>query len=403
MATIKKIIFFLKSPLSSFDVERFGFMDFIENGFEVEAWDITPFIDYDRFANYSKSHKADFETRYTFHSKGDILSAISQLTRDCLVINHLAYDYSTIFIYRAIARRGVSLCRVYYNDPTVINHPDYRVLYKKSLFDKLKDRLSNITMKDFTKFLFARIPVKLFKYFGIPPIDYLILGGGELQCPKLYTDERTIIIHSHHLDYDLYLRSLKNPAEVDNNMAVFLDQYEGFHPDDYAYTAGYPKISPEEYYPLVCGFFDYLQQNYSIHTVIAAHPRSDYTNHPDRFRGRPIVFGKTAELVRQSGLVILHDSTAMNLGIIHKKPMLFVTTDSSEKNRIWLNGYSTIDYRASLVHKRPINLNNSFEVDITNELAVDEDAYERYMNAYIKLKDSPDILTCQNLINHLRA
>ncbi|MBF0465918.1 MAG: hypothetical protein HQK96_03480 [Nitrospirae bacterium] len=394
METVKRIVYFLHSPLTKFDEERFGISTFIENGFEVEVWEFTPFLTYDRYVNYTTSHKADFETRYIFHSKRDIISAISQLTGNCLIISMLFYNFKTIFIYREIARLGILYCKVFYNHPLNYNHPDFNKSKRRSLYDRVK----NLTMGELKGTVFARIPRK---YLGISPPDYLIVGGGDFDLSKLHIDEGTKIIRTHTLDYDSYLRDLKNPGAIDDKMAVFLDQYEPFHPDNY--QPGGMVISPDEYYPLICRFFDYLQQNHSIHIVIAAHPRSDYANRPDYFGGRPVVLGKTVELVRKSKLVILHYSYAMNLGIIYKKPMIFVTMDCLEKSQIKAFGDRLINYQALLIGKRPLNLNETFDVDLAKELVVNEDLYERYKNIYIKMKGTDDIPTWQNLINHLRA
>ncbi|MCG2775789.1 MAG: hypothetical protein L6406_08950 [Desulfobacterales bacterium] len=205
--------------------------------------------------------------------------------------------------------------------------------------------------------------------------------GGAFTVPKFAISNETKILWSHIFDYEIYLRVMMQSIKQDNKMGVFLDQYFPFHPD--AITS--PLFAAEEYYPLLCRFFDHLEKNYGIHIVIAAHPRSRYETQESLYGNRTIMRGRTAELVKESGFVIMHDSTSINYAVLFKKPMIFITTDLLQKARMGLT-----EFMACLFDKKVLNIDQSYEIDLNRELIVNERLYEEYLNKYIKKSGTDD-------------
>lgn len=380
MGAISKIIFFIATPFNKRDEERFGVEELQGNGFGVEVWDFTPVLNPDRFVKHVPVDKTDLEEYYIFCSRQDIIASISKLAGTCLILNLINYGYESYFIYRAITRQRLAYCQYRYYFP-VFELPKRGGFYK---------RLSNITLEKLIAYLFAAIP---YQYLGVRPADILIAAGGNFSLPKIPMDGRTKIFWTHHYDYEIYLRESQKPAEIDSSMIVFLDQYFPSHPDAHSEFV----LPPEEYYSLMRGFFDYLEKKYAVHIVIAAHPRSNYDAAPDCFGGRHTIFGKTAELVRKARFVILHDSASINYAVLFKKPLIFITTNRLQELRKGL-----IDYIAAMFGKRPLNLNDTFEVDLDRELAVDEAAYKKHKSVYIKKIGAPDIPTWQAFVDCLR-
>ena len=119
--------------------------------------------------------------------------------------------------------------------------------------------------------------------------------------------------------------------------------------------------------------------------VIAAHPRSQYETQDHLFGRRPVIRGKTAELVRESGFVILHDSASINYPVLFRKPMIFITTDLLQKSRMGLT-----EFMASLFDKEVLNIDQSHDLNWTGELSVNDRLYDEYMNTYIKKAGTAD-------------
>jgi hypothetical protein len=197
-------------------------------------------------------------------------------------------------------------------------------------------------------------------------------------------NNETEVVWIHTLDYDIYLDN-KESVQDETKMAVFLDEYFPFHPD-FIHSGTNTPVTPEEYYPLLCKFFDYVEEDLGLKVVIAAHPRSHYDKFPDFFQGRKVIQGKTIELVKDSKLVILHCSTSMNFSVLYKKPMIFITMDGLEKSIY--GGY--ISKFASYLRKTSINISKNSGIDLEREFFVYKEGYAKYKHDFIKMEGTEE-------------
>jgi hypothetical protein len=228
----------------------------------------------------------------------------------------------------------------------------------------------------------------------------MALAGGErsVGSHRLMAPE-TNTVWAHTLDYDIYLRSEEDSLPADSSLGVFLDEYMPFHPDWVQLGMAAP-VAAGDYYPRMTRLFDLLESTYRVEMVIAAHPRSCYEDHPDYFGGRKVLRGNTAELVRRSKFVIAHFSTALNFPVLFNKPVLFVTTDTLSQNA---HTGPAISVMSGWLGKIPINIDQKPTLDWQKELTIDEAAYARYRNAYIKKDDSPEKLCWQIFADYLKT
>lgn len=391
MPAITKVIFFTEVPFIQRDYDRFGIETFQQNGFETEVWDFTPFL-HPQVYHANKSPDLVFYKGYrSFLTQTEALRAISTLTPQCFVICFIGYSFYSFQVYRALAKNnikyGVFSCAL----PSVLRNANRLT----ALLHRLKKLLALNSLMLYVSAQFRKILRRIpYSYVGIKPAT-LIFAGGERYWEYLEypVNSQSEIVWVHHWDYDLYLKEIQQPAKVDPKIGVFLDEYIPFHPD--IAMLGIPlAISAEEYYPLMCRFFDFLETTYGVQIVIAAHPRSRYENHPDYFGGRPVIRGKTIELCRTSGFLMTHHSTAINFAVLFNKPAIFITMDKfqqSPPDRTW------IETMASALGKGIININNFTTINWEEELKVDEELYREYRNSYIK-KDGSDELSFGQII-----
>ena len=102
--------------------------------------------------------------------------------------------------------------------------------------------------------------------------------------------------------------------------------------------------------------------------------------------------------MRNSGLVICHESGSVSFAVLFDKPVIFVTFEK-------LNGTVTgalINFMASLFDKRPINLNANFKIDWNKEMVVNKEAYRSYRNKYIKEEGTEELPIWQTFVNYLK-
>ena len=384
---INKLVFLVSATFNQRDEKRFGIELLQRNAFEVEVWDFTPFLRPAKFAKYLPPDPTGFQHYRTFATKSDAISALSELSPRCLVFCMVHYGYESYAIYRTISKRKLPYCVLGYSVPA---------------WDVPKDgstisRFKNITLDKLLSYSFRLIP---FKWLGVKPATMMLALGGTFPLAQFTVGSRTEFIRSHYFDYDVYLEQTQKRIETDKSMGVFLDNYLPFHPD--ALDENDPIIPPEEYYPLLRRFLDHIERNYGVRIVIAAHPRSNYEKHQGCFGERPVIRGKTAELVMQAGFVILHSSASIAFAVLFRKPLIFVTTDRLRQGRTGIAIGSLIDFLAATFSKKPINLNSTFEIDWATELMIDSGAYKRYITQYIKEEGSGDTPVWQVFANHLK-
>jgi hypothetical protein len=247
--------------------------------------------------------------------------------------------------------------------------------------------------------ILSRIP---FWLMGIRPAAVILAGGkGAVRCKRYPVNRQTTVLWAHTRDYDVYLNEKEKPVQVDGKMGVFLDEYVPFHPEHKKESWPYPPPCNEsEYYPGLRRFFDYLELEYGVRIVIAAHPSARYDDGLDYFGGRKVVQGRSIELVRQAGFVISHNSTALNFAVLFNKPVLFIDND---KMRQCLTDAHQIGAIAHYLNKPPINVDAPFRLDWEKELTVDQEAYARYREAYIKRDGSPEKHSSQILADFVKT
>ena len=389
MNKIAKIIYLIESPFNRRDYKRFGVEIFIQAKFEVYVWDFTPFLHPQVDSSVIPPDPIKYKNFMRFNSKRDAVAAISKEQEDCFVVSLIPYRINTFSIFRQISKNKIPYCVHISN-----SIPDpYSNKNKKYLFKKIR----RLTPRKLINHFFIKVP---FLLFGISPATFALAGGASSSTKVPLINYKTEVVWIHTLDYDIYLDYFDDKVSVqgETKMVVFLDMYLPFHPD-YIHTGTSPPLTPDEYYPFLCKFFNYVEEELGLKVVIAAHPRSHYDKLPDFFQGRKVIRGKTVELVKDSNLVILHDSTAINFSVLYKKPMIFITTDRLEKTE---DG-DYISKFASYFRKMPINISRNSDIDLERELFVYEEGYAKYKHDFIKIEGTEEIPFWQVVANKIKS
>ena len=94
-------------------------------------------------------------------------------------------------------------------------------------------------------------------------------------------------------------------------------------------------------------FFYDLNKKFNYKILIAIHPRSNYLYKNKlkkifKEKNFKITEGRTAEFIKKSKLVISHNSSAIQLAILWKKPIIFCHHDKmQEYNKKYISGLSS--------------------------------------------------------------
>ena len=82
---IKKIIYFIETPFDARDYERLGVDTLIENNFEVQVWDFTPFLYPNNYNDDTILGEKKNEIHRLFFLRRKALCAISNLDSSSLM------------------------------------------------------------------------------------------------------------------------------------------------------------------------------------------------------------------------------------------------------------------------------------------------------------------------------
>jgi hypothetical protein len=385
MKLITKIIFLHEGHFSQAYYEMFGIETLEQNGFIVEVWNFMPFLKHADFQKETPPDPITWDGYQVFQSRRKAKKAVSEITPCCLVICGLHYNLETYAFYRILTKNNIIYC-----SNLAMALPTGTIPVRRSVAMKI----NKINIRRLLNKAFLSIP---FRYAGVKPVDIVFAMGEKFFRHAYPLNDKSEILNVHFYDYDKYLIEKATPHKIDPKNGVFLDEYLPFHTDNI--DAGLPSVQAEEYYPLLCTFFDFLEKKYGVHITIAAHPRSKYDEMLDLFGGRRVIRGKTVELVKNAGFVLMHQSMSINYAVLFRKPIVFITTDQVNQ---YLVEDPAIEWLAAFFGKKAHNLNRGIEVDLKTELPVREDSYRQYQNDYIKKTGSEEKMLWQIVADRIK-
>lgn len=394
---MSKVIYLMSQPLDEWNYDRFGVQVWIDRGWDVEVWDLTPRL-------HPRAWRYFFETGHRLKEfKGYFpITSISQLNTmysrlgkvECYIDLASNVFFATWVKMRLSQMGAMRVIDVANSLPLVKN------IQKRGVIYKLQKAFSMSPIALFELFinsLLARLAAP-----SIRPGLVVVTGEKSFNSAVAagYNHE---ILKAHNLGYDAYLNPTKSNGNLAENYAVFIDQDMCFNSSYMYHRFGHiPRCAtPEKYFPAICNGLRKISDVFGVSLRVAASPRSSYQhNAQDYFQGIPIEYG-TADLVKNCSIVVCHDSTAIEFAVLFKKPAIFVTTDGLES--YVLKG-KAIALFASELGKSVINLDHDLNsVNWQNELCINHQKYADYKDKYIKCKGSPELPHWTIAIDHIES
>jgi len=358
----KKIVYLIDQEMNDWNYERLGVSSWSEHGWVVEVWNFQELI-----------HRGNGKT-----SKD--LSGLNIINiKSILNMNHENFKgiYCYIDFLSASNSINVFLIKLLLN-------------YHKSKRITLK--LGSIPIPKSNKYFISKnyldkIKRKISFYLDLLfRVSYIVVGGN-FSLPKKGNYET---IKAHNFDYDLFLRgNCEKPLE--EKYVVFLDQNYCYH-FEYEYQ-NVPKIlNPNNYFTSIGNALIAASRYYNITPVVAMHPRASYES--DIFGGIKMIKGKSLSLIKNAKFIIAHDSTSIQMAVLYKKPIIFVTTN--ELNQTYMDSSYKKDAIQNFAEELgciPINLDsvNLDKINWESYLNINEKLYTRYIRNYIKTAESPNL------------
>ena len=379
----------MQTALTIRDHERFGLEILRSRGFKVTFLDMTRILNPAFAGKYEPPDPSDYKGVVAINTWRDLSKYLKE-NPIYLGVDLICSGKNNIFMYNALKKYNIKYASVHVN-----RTPDSPTCGEGKRADfgqklrRIRGYLKDRDVVKNAKEIMERLRLSFYAS-NIQKPAVIIKGGaaGSFRFPGAAKGAQ--VIDAHTLDYDLYLKRRTHDAGAvqKNDHIVFLDEYNPFHPDMMTEGGAGLWLDPEEYYGGLARFFSYVEEKTGLPVKIAAHPRSRYDLHPDYFKGRDVIIGKTIELVSGAKAVLAHASTSINFAVLYKKPIIFLTS----------NGIKKTSYDASISNfarqfgKKPVNVDGDLRTDIESELSVDAGAYDKYRADYIKSPGSPEKL-----------
>lgn len=391
----KRLIFLVEIHFSKVEYEFFG-IDFLQSqGFDVEVWDFTNYIQPNIPATIVSSYNYSnlWQLHKVFSNKDQVQKAFARLGRSSFIVSYLTYSSASLFVYKIMAKCKLPYALVSRNQMPLFFYDDSISFLKRMLNvcgSRFFARLESFIMRKIPYFI-LRVRAADFLFLDVQRVGIISPVG-----------KGTKVIYHHSPDYDYYLLELaKNKKNSSSdNLAIFLDQYIPFHHDFLCIEGNY-SFDVKEYYLLLRNFFNYLEIKYKIKIIIALHPRAEQQERKGWFGNREVIKNNTVELVSNCQFVMAHFSTAISYAVLFKKPLLFLKTTHFLNNRLDKYCQMLARYLGSSL----VNISTPKEyckVDIMSNLNVDVELYENYKSKYIKYPGTKDTLFWQNFIEQIK-
>jgi hypothetical protein len=383
---MSKVVYLTEQPLDDWNYDRFGIQTWIDRGWEVEVWDMTPYL----YPGVWQLHFDSGGKLRAFDGCHPIASDIQLQRQFCgagkidYFIDFAGDSYTVLRIKRRLVKAGATrvIC-------AVGAMPIVGAQGGSSVIRKLRKAFAVGPARSL-KLLANAIVYRVFAPSISPGV---IVVSGQDSIPSNYRKYVPRVVRAHNLDYDIYMALRNSVAQCSGEYAVFIDQNYCFHPE-YIYQDVPAALTPEKYFPAICLGLRKISHALGVEVKIAAHPRARYhTRSRDYLEGIPTVYGRTAELIANCKVAVCHDSTAIQFAVLFGKPVIFVTTDGL--NAVFFDSSfksNSIACFAAALGKSVINLDDDLDgVNWKAELSVDHGKYAEYRNRYIKIDGSPEL------------
>jgi len=381
---MKKIIVINSVPLLKRLKNGFLIDAYVEAGFKVEYWDVSSF--------YSPSVRFPDEMVepyvFKFNSLIEVenrLAAVDKKKAVFVVQLHEIWYYYRL--YRMLARHNCYMARININPPEYrpsLREVDWKGFYYHLLrwgFAKTYYYYKKLSNYKTYRLYFTVSDTKINsinqRYYGI----------------NINEPDRTVSINRP--DYEVFL-SIRGASDriVEEKYILFVDPFFPCHPE----VVGLSRHNPvaKDYHQTMRTFFDWIENHFQIPVIIAAHPSAVYEN--NELGDRKVLKYKTAELVKDAELVLLHQSNSNVFAILFDKPLVFITTNGINRYPYLLD---KISGQAACFDKEVYNLDRISYQDI-NFSRLDSSLRKKYMYAYVTTPETENRLNKDIIIEEFK-
>tara|TARA_B100000029_G_scaffold237136_1_gene234164 strand:- start:1185 stop:2396 length:1212 start_codon:yes stop_codon:yes gene_type:complete len=396
----KTLIIFVTQPLNKFNYYKWGLNKKYNRKWNIKFWNLLNLENKDLNKKFSSKGHGIIKVKNFLNIKNisSLIKEFNKLPDKFFYINLSILSTKCSLIDRLLSLKGGK--RVYFKMNIL---PKPTIPIKLALTYMLQSPYKLLYLKKILNYPFN----KLISYFNsnlllAKPVIYITPNEKAFQ--KIKSKNKIIKIKkTHSYDYELFMNNDSTKIKK-KNYAVFIDEDVENHFD---YTLTYSRLfnkgkyhlPTQWYWDKMEKFFSFIESTSKLKIIIAAHHRRSKNNFPIK---RKFVFNKTLDLVKNSKLVLMHDSTALHQGILCQKPIILLNFNAYKKR---LEQYLRILYFSKLTGAKVINLETfSFSkknFNLDDYLKINIKQYKKYKDNYIKPPNSENIAIWKTVLGEL--
>ena len=363
-------------PLNKYYVERFGLNYFNKSRTKVTFLNLLFLVNRNVANSYLEKNVVKSSKNYkNIKSYKSLFDEINEFNGDFFYINilgsfHLINLILTIYLR---LKGGKSIVIQNASNPQkeeTTNNKLVRFIKKNNLIKNIIFFLTKKTISSISQFLSS----KPFCVFVANQHLY------DLNLKKYLKRVQKVSSHDY-FNYHQVRNKKKLISLGKKKYVLFIDQEQDLT-FDHRMNFSKEAYIKSNYWERMEAFFRFIEKKTGMEVIIAGHYRR--TN-PKILKNRKVYFDKTPLLVNYSSIVLTHDSNALSLAVLCKKPIIFLTLDEF-KNR---SGKSEgIEKISKLLKSIVVNIDENYKKYFKNNYKkVSVKNYESYEKKYITFKN----------------
>lgn len=299
---MKDLIILSQAPLTP-QIKRNNYVDeYLNVGYKIQFWDISQLLH--PGVKYNDELSASYQKRiFSLFELEDNLKKVDAFNT-IFILDFDAY-WSNRRIFKLLSDYHCCTIRI-------------DMYANTSLAMTYRQKISKLFSTCFKNIALTKLGLLFYKFYAL--IHHISL------C-QFYYSSSSIVNRTHkinHPDYEEFVFTDSKPV-VEGKYILFVDTFFGAHPDELFIYKSKKTFSITKYQKILDDFFTYLEHQYEMPVVIAAHPKSDYSN--GEFGNRRIIKYRTKDLIVHADKVVMQLCNTISWVALADKSFAFVTTD----------------------------------------------------------------------------
>jgi len=379
----KALIVLVAQPLNKFNYYKWSFNKKYNSKWNIKFWNILNLENKHLNEKFSGKGHGIVKNKNFINIKNisHLIKEFAKLPKNFFYINLSVLKFKCSLIDKLLDLKGGTCVNFKMN-----KLPGAKVTTSQRIKLVLRSPYKLLYLKKILNYFFS----KLINYFQ----SNFLLGK-----PKIYIVPNINIIKTHSYDYELFMNNHKSKIK-NKNYAVFIDEDIDNHFEYALINKGKKFFWPSHWYwKKIEKFLSFVESQFGLKIIIAAHHRRSKYDLPIK---RKFVFNKTLDLVKNSKLVIMHNSTTVHQGILCKKPIILLklnvhnekmTTNLTISMFAKMTGAKVINLETFPYSKK--NFNTNYYLKINNK------KYKKYTDNYIKPPNTGNIPVWKTVLGEL--